>query len=65
MENSDDAGVKLARARESLYGLHPNPTMAFSQAIKAVEDAAIPVVIPKSSKATLGTVVNAIYNQTD
>lgn len=65
MKNSGDAGIKLAQAWEALYGLHPDPTKAYSLAIKAVEDAAIPVVTPNNSRATLGTVISAIRDQED
>src|SRR5262249_48786547 len=41
------------------YGRHPDPSRAYSEAIKAVEAACIPVVIPGESgaKATLGKVI--------
>lgn len=65
METTGDAGIKLAQAWEALYGLRPDPTKAYSLAIKAVEDAAIPVVSPKNGQATLGTVVRDIRNQDD
>lgn len=65
MESSGTAGIKLAQAWEALYGLHPNPTTAYSLAIKAVEDAAIPAVSPKHSQATLGTVIATIRDQKD
>lgn len=65
MGTTGDAGIKLAQAWEALYGLHPDPTKAYSLAIKSVEDAAIPVVSPRNSKATLGTVIRDIQAQGD
>lgn len=65
MTSSGDAGIKLAQAWEALYGLRPDPTVAYSLAIKAVEDAAIPVVSPKHRQATLGTVLSQMRDQED
>lgn len=65
MKESGTAGIKLARAWEALYGLHPNPDLAYSLAIKAVEDAAIPIVSPRNGTATLGTVLRDMRAQED
>lgn len=56
------AGKRLALAWESAFGVNPDPEAAYSRAVKAVEDAAIPVVSPKNSSATLGTVIGDIRN---
>ena len=61
----ETAGIKLAQAWEALYGLHPDPSKAYSLAIKSVEDAAIPIVSPQNGQATLGTVIRDIRNQAD
>ena len=61
----ETAGIKLAQAWEALYGLHPDPSKAYSLAIKSVEDAAIPIVSPQNDRATLGTVIRDIRNQAD
>jgi hypothetical protein len=52
-------GPHLADAWAAAYGRHPNPSRAYSEAIKAVETASIPVVIPgtRGAKATLGKVI--------
>ncbi|WP_139179742.1 hypothetical protein [Curtobacterium sp. MCBA15_007] len=50
------AGQRLAKAWNSAFGLHPNPSMAYSLAIKAIEDAAKPVVTPNDAGATLGRI---------
>lgn len=65
MQRTGRAGARLAKAWESLYTLDPNPSEAYGLAIKAVEDAAIPVVSPANDRATLGTVLSQIENQRD
>lgn len=65
MEDSGNAGIRLAKAWEALYGLHSDPTKAYALAIKAVEDAAIPVVTPKDRVSTLGKVIKVIRDQKD
>lgn len=65
MSRAGHAGVRLAKAWEALYGLTPEPSTAYSLAIKAVEDAAIPVVSPKNGSATLGTVLRDMEAQGD
>jgi hypothetical protein len=62
---SGRAGVRLAKAWGELYGLEPNPSEAYRLAILAVEDAAIPVVSPTNTSATLGTVLRQIEAQGD
>lgn len=57
-----DAGKRLAAAWETVFGVDPDPSKGYSLAVKAVEDAAIPVVCPKDRTATLGKVI-AIVNQ--
>ena len=46
----------LREAWAATYGRHPDPAKAYDEAIRAVEAAAIPVLLPKGTKATLGTV---------
>jgi hypothetical protein len=57
------AATHLAAAWQAIYGRSPNPSRAFSESIKAVEAAAIPVVSPANAKATLGTVIRDLENQ--
>lgn len=52
-----DAGRRLESAWASAFGVSPDPEAAYSRAVKAVEDAAIPVVNPGNDKATLGTLI--------
>lgn len=63
MSRAGRAGVRLAKAWEELYGLNPNASAAYRQAILAVEDAAIPVVSPTNKNATLGTVLKQMGDQ--
>lgn len=65
MARAGRAGVRLAKAWEELYGMEPNASAAYGLAIKAVEDAAVPVVSPTNTKATLGTVLAQIEQQGD
>jgi hypothetical protein len=65
MERAGRAGVRLSKAWEELYGIEPNASAAYGLAIKAVEDAAIPVVSPMNSNATLGTVLRQMEDQAD
>ena len=65
MAHSGKAGIHLAQAWEALYGLTANASEAYRLAVLAVEDAAIPVVSPNNSKATLGTVISQIQSQND
>jgi hypothetical protein len=65
MTRTGRSGVRLAQAWEELYGLTPNSSEAYRLAIKAVEDAAIPIVAPTSTLATLGTVLAQIESQGD
>jgi hypothetical protein len=57
-----NASSHLASAWHYCYGRNPNPSRAYSESIKAVEAAAIPVVSPRNSRATLGTVLRELDN---
>ena len=65
MARSAKAGVRLASAWETLYSPIPNASQAYRLAILAVEDASIPVVSPKNTSATLGTVLKQMEDQGD
>lgn len=60
---SGQAGIRLAKAWEALYGVSPDASKSYGLAIKAVEDAAIPLVSPSNYRATLGTLINQIRDQ--
>ena len=57
-----NAAVHLDAAWAAAYGRHPNPSRAYSEAIKAVEAACMPVVSPgaKGAQATLGAVIRKL-----
>lgn len=59
------AGDRLAQAWEAAFGINPDPSRAYSLAVKAVEDAAIPVVSPNDASATLGKINSQIRNTGD
>ncbi|MFM1724037.1 hypothetical protein ABEU20_002613 [Rhodococcus sp. PAM 2766] len=56
----DDAARELREAWAQAYGLTPDPSDAWDHAIKAVEAALWPLVVPKNPTATLGTIEKAI-----
>lgn len=58
-----NAGRRLAAAWEKLYGIKPDYSEAYSQAIKAVEDAVLPVVTPNDKVGTLGKAITVLENQ--
>ncbi len=59
------AGEHLAQAWAEAYGLHPNQSKAYIEAVKAVEAAAQPIVTPRDSKATLGKIISALRDAPD
>lgn len=65
MARAGQAGVRLAKAWEALYGIGPDPSEAYRLAILAVEDAAVPVVSPSNARASLGTVLRQMEGQGD
>lgn len=54
-EASGSPGGHLVTAWNEAYGRTPDPGKAYSEAIKAVEAAAAPVISPNNLRATLGT----------
>jgi hypothetical protein len=52
-----DASTHLRKAWDAAYGFHPDPTVAYSEAVKAVEAITIPAVLSKDKDATLGKVL--------
>ncbi|MEV7981822.1 hypothetical protein [Streptomyces sp. NPDC086519] len=56
------AADHMATAWKCAYGRDPDPTKAYSEAIKAVEAAAQSLVEPNNAKATLGTMLGVIRN---
>ncbi|MFL5799803.1 MAG: hypothetical protein ACJ77A_17985 [Actinomycetota bacterium] len=54
------AGQYLALAWTDLYGRNPNPSGAYREAVKAVEAAAQPILLPQNDRATLGQLIAAV-----
>ena len=59
-----NAGNRLAAAWEEAFGVNPDPSNAYSLAVKAVEDASIPVVPTGRPEPTLGDVIRTIDGST-
>jgi len=57
------AAERLRNAWSKAYGLHPDPSKAFGEAILAVEAVAVPVINPKEASAHLGHVYGQLRNQ--
>lgn len=57
---ADDASEHLRSAWAEAFGVTPNPSRSWSDAIKAVEALLWGLVIPKNDKATLGTIIQAL-----
>lgn len=57
-----DASHHLRKAWDAAYGFHPDPTLAYSEAVKAVEAITIPAVLPRDRDATLGKVLGELKN---
>lgn len=58
--SSEQAAGHLQAAWIAVYGRNPNPTHGFSEAIKAVEAIAQPLVEPNNAKATLGSIIGQL-----
>jgi hypothetical protein len=57
-----NASTHLTEAWRAAYGSRADPSKAYSEAVKAVEAAAIPVVTPNNTNATLGTIIGELRN---
>ncbi|MEV0937644.1 hypothetical protein ACIBMX_10485 [Streptomyces phaeochromogenes] len=56
------AAEHMATAWQRAYGRDPDPSKAYSEAIKAVESASQALIEPNNSRATLGTMLGVIRN---
>lgn len=65
MASAGQAGARLRQAWERAFGVSPDPTGAYALAVRAVEDAAVPVVVPKQENATLGHVIGQLRHDDD
>jgi hypothetical protein len=57
------AAERLRNAWSKAYGLHPDPSKAFGEAILAVEAVAVPAITPKEADAHLGHVYGQLRTQ--
>jgi hypothetical protein len=57
MGSAGKAGQHLTLAWVAVYGRSPDPGKAYSEAVKAVEVAAQPVITPADTSATLGKMI--------
>lgn len=57
------AAVHLEAAWSAAYGLHPDPSKAFGEAILAVEAVAVPAIVPRQADATLGHALGQLTRQ--
>lgn len=60
---NDRASKHLTSAYAATYGRDPNPSLAYKEAVRAVEAAARPVVTPNDSVATLGKMISAMADK--
>lgn len=65
ISTAGQAGKELAEAWADVFGLNPDPSDGYRMAVKAVESAAIPVVCPTKTEATLGNVIGQMKQQGD
>jgi hypothetical protein len=59
-KSTERPGVHLAQAWKAVAGLTPSPDTAYDQAVRAVEAAYQPVVVPRNGKARLGVMLKAL-----
>jgi hypothetical protein len=57
IEQPTNSASHLAAAWHYCYGRNPDTSRSYSESIKAVEAAAIPIVCPGNARATLGNVI--------
>ena len=55
----------LRDAWTAIYGRHPDPAKAYDEAVRAVEAAAIPIVLPNGGQETLGKVLSHLQDARD
>ena len=59
-DGNTSAADHLRAAWKAAYGIQPNASLAYGEAIKAIEAAAIPVLLPNDRTATLGKILGAL-----
>lgn len=63
MQECGRSGRRLAHAWELLYGVRPDPTGAYAEAVKAVEAVACPLLCPSDKEPSLGKAINVVRTQ--
>jgi hypothetical protein len=63
MRRDSRAAQHLRLAWRAVYGRQPDPGKGYGEAIKGVEAAAIPVVLPTTTTGTLGKVIAALRDK--
>jgi len=63
MGKGDKAAQHLRLAWSAVYGRHPDAGKGYQEAIRAIEVATIPVVLPASTAGTLGKVIAALRDK--
>jgi len=63
IESGSRAGHHLAEAWRSVYGRDPDPSSGYREAVRAVEAAARPIVIPNDATATLGKIIGRLRSE--
>jgi len=61
IQSGSPAAPYLAEAWRHTYGRNPNPSSGYREAVRAVEAAVCPVIIPKNRKPTLGRAIAALH----
>lgn len=56
------AGQHLSAAWDALHRLHPDPAASYSEAVRAIEAALGPIVLPDANGPTLGAIKKALLN---
>lgn len=62
---NDEASLHLRQAWQATYGRDPEPSRAYGEAVRAVEAASCPLVLPKDPRPTLGKVIARLRDRPD
>jgi hypothetical protein len=65
MSDDSRASQHLRTAWHDAYGRSPTPSHAYREAVRAVEAVARPIIAPKNTKATLGTMIAHLRDGAD
>ncbi|MEO6760976.1 MAG: hypothetical protein ABI220_01190, partial [Candidatus Saccharimonadales bacterium] len=65
LETSNQSGTYLKASWSGAFGRNPDPTKAYNDAIKAMEAATCPVIVPAQKDATLGHVIGELTAHPD